>query len=147
MLIASIAGQCQIRWIVVALMLLRDNVLDMERDVTSTLWQAAIFAAIGGPVANLATRLLVNHCDCLSRTTRAFALRIATRSMASTNSSYSVRSSSESVPKLAFSRNCSRRPTDCGSGESSTIRCATLAVKQLATGSRNRSKVEEDVAM
>src|SRR6266567_137636 len=138
--VTAITGEAEIGRIVVTAVLLRNNVLDVERNVDRILWQSAVLATLTGSLSDQVANSGVYHEGHLARNVLAFAFRMPRRSMLSTNSSYSARSASESVPSFAFSRSSSMRAWVAASGRSSATRWATSGVRQSVNGSRNRSR-------
>lgn len=138
--IAPVTGEGKIGRIITAVVLASNDVLNMKWNVSRRLRQPTVLARFTGASPDKASNFHIHQGPRCRRTALALAFRIATRSMLSTNSSYSARSAASSWPSFAFVRNSASRVCVFESGSLSAIRRATSGVQQLATGSRKRSR-------
>src|ERR1035441_6220072 len=91
-------------------MLLRNDMLDMVCEMTVLLTEQAVFASVVRPAADQVPCRGIHHAPGFdSKLRRALNLRIAMKSDALTNASYSARSSSVRRPSFARSASASDR--------------------------------------
>src|SRR5262245_52577567 len=120
--IAVDTGQREVAEGVVASMLPRPDVLDLERGKGRlSLEQSTILAAVSCSGSNQLPGLPVHYDAFAASTFRACARRIATNLFACTYPAYSARSSSVSSPSLHFAASRSIRDSSAGSARYDAI--------------------------
>src|SRR5208283_4310216 len=121
-------------------MLLRNDVLDVVRELTVLLAQQAILTAVIGALPHQSAGGGIHQPRSAFRRRPALSFKIEMRSAALTRDSYSVRSSSFSTPSLALSARVSMRIWTPWSTRISVIRRADSASRQRLKGSSKLSR-------
>ncbi len=148
--IAVWARQTEVRRTVIQNVLTRLDVFDMERQERGgELRKPTVLATIPGTFADQSPSGRVDHAAPLeeSSTLRALVCSNVTNCEKLTYCSYSDRSSSVNVPRLALSASSSTRVCNDGSARRSAIRRATSGVRHCPTGSSKRSMTEISIVV
>ena len=100
--VASVAGECKVVGLIAASMLPGYNVLNMMDEAALVLPQEAVFTTMGRTLAHEFANAIIDHRLMFGWSDLvAFDFKIAMKSEALINASYSLRSSSVRVPSLA----------------------------------------------
>ena len=137
--IAAVTGKGQIGRIIASTVLARHYVLDMMRKRATFLRKETVFATISHSASDECPCRWLHRYGASASCLRAFSFRIARKSSALTNASYSARSSSGNRPSLARSAKASTLSYAAADTPNARMRRADSASRQRLSGSRNSS--------